>query len=70
MFCLITKMKNLKKKIKEWNKKHFKNIFKTKLEIEEELKNPNNEVIRNGMDNKKYLKEKELMIKQEEILEK
>ena len=70
MFCLITKMKNLKRKIKEWNKEHFKNIFKTKIEIEEELNLLNNEVISKGMDNNKYIKEKELMIKHEEILAK
>ena len=70
MFRFITKMKNLKRKIIEWNKEHFKNIFETKLEIEEELKNLNNEVIKKGMDNCKYMKEKELMTKQEDILAK
>lgn len=57
MFCFISKMKNLKRKIKEWNKEHFKNIFKTKIKIEEELNLLNNEVISKGMDNNKYIKE-------------
>ena len=37
MFSFISKMKHIKKKILEWNKEHFRNIFKEKLDIEEDL---------------------------------
>ena len=68
-FFFVTKMKIFKRKIIGWNKAHFNKIFKLKHEIEE-LKNLNNEVIKKGMDKEKYMKEKELMIKQDDILAK
>ena len=33
MFFLVSKLKNLKQKIINWNKIHFKNIFQEKLDI-------------------------------------
>ena len=41
-----------------WDKNHFNNIFKEKLDIEIKLKNINKEVIRNGMDNNIISKKK------------
>ena len=68
MFIFISKMKMLKENILRWNKVHFNNIFKEKLEIEERLKELNLEIIKNGMKNDSYNLEKELLAKQEEIL--
>lgn len=41
MFIFVSKMKMLKEKILRWNKEHFNNIFKEKLDIEERLKKLN-----------------------------
>lgn len=60
----------LKEKILRWNKEHFNNIFKEKLDIENKLKELNLEVIKKGMNNESYLLEKELLAKQEDILSK
>lgn len=70
MFIFVSKIKMLKEKILIWNRTHFKNIFKEKLDIEEELRKLNQEIIRYGMDYKKYELEKTLLAKQEEILSK
>ena len=60
----------LKDKILKWNKNHFNDIFKEKLEVESKLKGLNEEVIRKGMNNESYLLEKELLRKKEELLSK
>jgi hypothetical protein len=70
MFIFVSKLKYIKEKILKWNKEHFGNIFKEKLENEEELVKLNSEVIKVGMDNNSYLHEKELLAKQESILAK
>ena len=66
----MSKLKYIKGKILKWNKEHFGNIFKEKAENEEELTNLNKEVIKNGMNNNTYYREKELLAKQESILAK
>ena len=47
MFTFVSKMKYIKEKILKWSKEHLKNIFKEKLDIEEELNKLNNEIIKN-----------------------
>lgn len=46
---------------------HFKNIFKSKYRLEEELSMLNETILSSGMDSEKYLKEKELLKEYEEI---
>ena len=70
MFVFISKLKFLKENILRWNREHFNNIFKEKLEIEEKLKNLNQHIIKYGMNNDSYMLEKELLAKQEDILSK
>lgn len=70
MFIFVSKMKMLKEKILRWNKEHFKNIFKEKLDVENRLKELDQEIIKYGMNNDSYLLEKELLAKQEDILSK
>ena len=70
MFVFNNKLKMLKEHILRWNREQFSNIFKEKLDIENQIKELNSEVISNGMDNRSYLLEKELLAKQEEILSK
>lgn len=70
MFIFISKLKLLKENILKWNREHFNNIFKEKLEIEDKLKNLNQEIIKYGMNSEKYILEKDLLKKQEEILTK
>ena len=60
----------LKEWILKWNKDHFNNIFKEKIEIEEKLRDLNLEVIKKVMNNDHYLLEKELLVKHEDILSK
>ena len=70
MFIFVSKLKLLKEKILRWNREHFNNIFKEKMEIENRLKNLNQEIIKHGMNNDSYFLEKELLAKQENILSK
>ena len=68
MFIFVSKMKSIKEKILRWNKEHFKNIFKEKLDIEEDLCKLNTEVIKNGMNNNTFYLEKDLLAKQQKHL--
>ena len=70
MFIFISKLKLLKENILRWNRDHFNNIFKEKLEIEDKLKNLNQDIIKHGMNYERYNLEKELLTKQEDILTK
>ena len=70
MFIFISKMKMLKENMVRWNKDHFNNIFKEKLEIEDRLKELNLEVIKYRMNNDSYKLEKDFLAKQEDILTK
>ena len=70
MFCLVSKLKNLKQKIINWNKIHFKNIFQEKLDIEAKMSNLNKEIIAKGMNYESFQLEKEYLLKHEEILAK
>lgn len=70
MYIFVSKINMLKEKILNWNKDHFKNVFKEKLETEDKLKTLNQEIIKYGMDYKGYELEKTLLAKQEEILSK
>ena len=70
MFIFISKMKMLKENILNWNRNHFNNIFKEKLDIEKRLKYLNLEIIKFRMNNGSYELEKELLAKQEDILSK
>lgn len=47
MFIIYQKIKNLKGKLKEWNKSIFGNIFDDRKRIEKEIANLNNMVIQN-----------------------
>ena len=70
MFIFVSKLKMLKENILRWNREHFNNIFREKLDNEEKLKNLNQEIIIHGMNYEKYILEKELLKKQEDILSK
>ena len=70
MYVFVAKMKKLKERILRWNKEHFKDIFKEKIDIENQLKELNSEVIKKGMNNDSYMREKELLARQEDILTK
>ena len=63
MFSFVSKLKLLKERILKWNKCHFNNIFKEKLEIENKLKNLHLDIIKNGMNNESYQLEQELLAK-------
>ena len=70
MFVFVSKLKLLKEYILRWNREHFNNIFKEKLETKEKLENLNQETIKYGMNYEKYTLEKDLLRKQEVILSK
>ena len=67
MFIFISKLKLVKEKMLRWNRLHFNNIFKEKMEIEEKLKILNEDIIKRGMNVESYHQEKELLEKQESI---
>lgn len=67
LYCFVTKIKHIKRKLLQWNKEHFGDIFASKKTIEEELALLNDKIIRDDMDQDSYLKEKELLLKYEDI---
>jgi hypothetical protein len=58
MFIFISKLKMLKENILRWNREHFNDIFKEKLEIEGKLQELNQDIIKYGMNTEKYNLEK------------
>lgn len=67
-YCFVKRLKMVKKKIKEWNKVSFKNIFAEKIRVEAELDNLNKNVILAGMSNDEFTKEKQLKSELAELL--
>ena len=51
MYVFVAKMRKLKERILRWKKEHFNDIFKEKLDIENQLKELNLEAIKKEMDN-------------------
>jgi len=70
MFLFMSKLKALKNKLLKWNREHFKNIFKEKHKVEQDLNYLNEEVIKKGMESKIYHKEYKLLATYKDILAK
>ncbi|XP_057871955.1 uncharacterized protein LOC131078305 [Cryptomeria japonica] len=68
MYCLVSKLKEIKHKLLEWNKKKFKNIFEEKSRIEKEMETMNNIVMQYGMTLETYEAEKKLLCEYKGIL--
>lgn len=67
-FKMAKKLQYLKQNLKEWNEEKLLNIFSKKVRVEEDLESLNEKVIRDGMRNEEFLKEKELKEKWFELL--
>lgn len=73
MFLLHKRLKHIKLKLKEWNKKDFDNIFVNKKSVEIKIQELSQAMIRDGFDKikseqaKKHNQEWENLCKQEEI---
>jgi len=73
MFLLQKRLKHIKLKLKEWNKKEFGNIFEGKNYVEGKMQELNQTLIREGFDKDineqatKYQQEWEKFYRQEEI---
>ncbi|GLJ54602.1 hypothetical protein SUGI_1173000 [Cryptomeria japonica] len=70
MFIVANKLKLIKRRLLEWNREHFGNIFDKKILVEMDLKDVNMEVLDWGMDKPLFLKEKLLLSEHEKILAK
>lgn len=70
MFIVVNKLKAIKRKLLEWNRENFGNIFDKKLLIEKNLKDFNKEVLEKEMNEHLFLKEKSLLSEYEKILSK
>lgn len=70
MYIVANKLRLIKRRLLEWNREHFGNIFDKKLLVEKDLKDVNREVLDWGMDEPLFLKEKILLKEYEEILAK
>ncbi|XP_059066300.1 uncharacterized protein LOC131857626 [Cryptomeria japonica] len=66
-FIVANKL-NLMRKLSEWNRTNFGNIFDKKLLIERDLKDVSTEVLEKGMDEHLFLKEKLLLSDYEKVL--
>ncbi|XP_059073249.1 uncharacterized protein LOC131874050 [Cryptomeria japonica] len=69
-FKVVNKLKIIKKSLIQWNREHFSDIFDKKAQVEVELAKVNKQVMRYGMDETLFLKEKKLMADHESILAK
>ncbi|XP_059064608.1 uncharacterized protein LOC131856724 [Cryptomeria japonica] len=70
IFKVVNNLKIIKKNLIPWNRERFGNIFDKKAKVEAELEEVNEQVIRFGMDESLFLKEKKLMVDYESILAK
>ncbi|XP_057838177.2 uncharacterized protein LOC131048296 [Cryptomeria japonica] len=70
IFKVVNKLKIIKQKLIIWNREHYGNIFDKKSQVEAELKEVNKAVMLRGMDEVLFLREKELLLEQENILAK
>ncbi|XP_059064232.1 uncharacterized protein LOC131856452 [Cryptomeria japonica] len=70
MFIVENNLNLIKRKLLEWNRENFGNIFDKKLSIEKDLKDVNIEFLEKGMDEHLFLKEKSLLSEYEKILSK
>lgn len=68
-FVFMAKLKSIKRKLIQWNREHFENIFELKVNLEQEIEELNDKVIVEGMNQERYMKEKELLKKYEKILD-
>lgn len=68
LFRVTSKLKNLKQKMRVWSKECFGDIFTEKQRLEEGLAKLNLEVLKEGMNNDRFLEEKHLLHDWEEIL--
>lgn len=64
----MKKLQHLKKRLKDWNKQVFKNIFKEKIRIEQDTEALDNKVIKNGMFRNDFEKEKWLKNEHKDVL--
>ena len=53
MFLLHSRLKHIKGRLKEWNKKEFGNLFKVKGDVEKKLKEINQILITEGYTNER-----------------
>lgn len=60
MFQFSQKLLHAKSKLKEWNQENFKNIFKEKAQVKEELSNLNVRIIKRGMRQEEFELEQKL----------
>lgn len=67
-YCFVKRLGYLKKKIKSWNKEHFKNIFSEKFRLEEEMSKLNEKIMMAGMPNEEFELEKRLKDEYMEVL--
>ncbi|XP_059067480.1 uncharacterized protein LOC131858298 [Cryptomeria japonica] len=68
IYKVVNKLKIIKKNLIHWNKEHFGNIFDNKARVEAELVEVNEKVMRRGMDEALFLREKNLLVDHESIL--
>ena len=67
MHQFASKLKYVKEQIKIWNIQVFKNVFKQKETVKLQLEEIHCSIIKIGMDNDTYVKQKELQIEWEEL---
>lgn len=59
-FIFFKKLQYIEKKLKQWNREAFKNIFTEKLRLEKELGDLHQKFIEGGMREEEFQKEKDL----------
>lgn len=68
LYYLVSKLKDIKHKFLDWNKKKFKKIVDEKIRIEKELELVNKDFMQHGMTQTTYEVEKKLLCEYEDIL--
>lgn len=67
-FAFFKKLQFVKEKLKQSNRESFRNIFRDKLDLEKDLKLLHEQIIRNGMDEDCFQREKLLSTNYSEVL--
>ncbi|XP_059070528.1 uncharacterized protein LOC131860170 [Cryptomeria japonica] len=67
-FTFLKKLQFIKEQLKQWNRESFRNIFKDKIDLENDLKSLHDHIITKGMDEDSFKREKILSSNYSEVL--
>lgn len=70
LYCLVSKLRHVKEKVREWNKRHFGNIFESKYSIKDGLKIIQDRIQQEPYSMELVKDENEILVESHDILSK